>query len=378
MQRTHGFVVAVATATLIMGAPAVQASGGTTVHCGDTITHHTKLTHNLSCPGTAPYALRVSGEGVVLDLGGYTIRRTGPENIESVGITVDTNSTVRNGTIEGFGHGVATTESSGVRNLRLHQLELVDNRAAIYNGVTEMRFLITECRLRGNLVGLDGEPDGSTGLFDVRSSVFTQNGTAMYVDFHDLDVLDSTFTSNELTVFCRQGRVRVRSSTIAWNASVSTIPNDGGFRQCDEMRFENTLISNNTALAPPEVPVWQPQKLSMIDSQVVNNGSGLQAAADTVYLDGNTFFGNADGLTLSGRDWQVPVVLTGIIRGNQFLSNDGDGLQVQVPGKPTVRSNVALGNTGYGLFAPTAFDGGGNVARDNGAGNCVGLVCASH
>ncbi|WP_255424941.1 MULTISPECIES: hypothetical protein [Corallococcus] len=41
-------------------------------------------------------------------------------------------------------------------------------------------------------------------------------------------------------------------------------------------------------------------------------------------------------------------------------------------------NNVALGNTGYGLFAPAAFDGGGNVARDNGAGNCVGLTCAPY
>ncbi|RKH91136.1 right-handed parallel beta-helix repeat-containing protein [Corallococcus sp. AB045] len=378
MKQAHGFAVAVATATLLMGAPAARASGGTTVHCGDTLTHSTKLTRDLSCPGTAPFALRIAGEGIVLDLGGHTIRRTGPENLESVGITVDTNSMVRNGTIQGFGKGVATTESSDVRNLRLHQLALLDNRAAIFNGVVDMRFLITECRLTGNLVGLDGEPDGSTGSFDVRSSVFTHNEVAMYVDFHDIDVLDSTFTSNELAVFCRQGRVRFRSSTLAWNASVSTIPNDNGFRQCDEMRFENTLISNNTALAPPEVPVWQPQKLSMLDSLVVSNGAGLQAAADTVYIHGNTFFDNADGLSLTGRDWQVPVVLTGIIRGNQFLSNDGDGLRVEAPGKPTVLNNVALGNTGFGLFAPTAFDGGGNVARDNGAGNCVGLVCAPY
>ncbi|QAT87983.1 hypothetical protein EJ065_6454 [Corallococcus coralloides] len=31
-------------------------------------------------------------------------------------------------------------------------------------------------------------------------------------------------------------------------------------------------------------------------------------------------------------------------------------------------TNVALGNTGFGIHAPAAFDGGGNVARGNGAG----------
>ncbi|WAS83774.1 MULTISPECIES: hypothetical protein [unclassified Corallococcus] len=70
--------------------------------------------------------------------------------------------------------------------------------------------------------------------------------------------------------------------------------------------------------------------------------------------------------------------MTGIVRGNQFLANDGDGLRVQPPSTPTVINNLALGNTGFGIYAPTAYDGDGNVARDNTAGNCVGIVCAPY
>jgi hypothetical protein len=390
MQQTRGFVVAMAITTVLTGAPAAQASGAgqfdadakvaytlqCDVQCGDTLTQHTKLTHDLNCPSTAPFALRVAGDGIVLDLGGYTVRRIGPQTDDSQGIVVEANSMVRNGTIRGFDHGLVSR--LGAQNVRLHELALLDNGFAVYDrGSTN--FLITDSRLSGNNGGLTSEFDVSSGTFDVRSSVFTDNGLAMFADFHSIDVLDSTFTSNGNVVYCFQGGVRFRSSTLAWNTSVATIPNDGnGPRLCGEMRFENTLIANNTAFAPPTVPVWEPLKLSMIDSLVVNNGTGLQAATVTVYIDGNTFFYNAGGLTLSDRPQPAPVPLTGIVRSNQFLSNDGDGLRVPAPSTPTVISNVALGNTGFGIYAPTAFDGGGNVARDNGAGDCVGIICTPY
>ncbi|RKH48380.1 right-handed parallel beta-helix repeat-containing protein [Corallococcus sicarius] len=391
MQQTRGFVVVMAMSTLLLGATAAQARdavpfdadakvayslGGATVQCGDTLTQHTKLTRDLNCPGTLPYALRVTGAGVVLDLGGYTVRRAGPEVIGSQGIVLEADSMVRNGTIQGFGFGLVTRLNA--LYVRLHKLTILDNGGGVYNqGATN--FLITECRVSGNGQGLTREFDAATGSFDVRSSVFTHNELAMIADYHSIDVLDSTFTSNGNVVFCWEGSVRFRSSTIAWNASVSTIPNDGdGPRVCGQMRFENTLIANNTAFAPPAVPVWEPLRLSMIDSLAVNNGSSLQAAAETVYIDGNTFYDNAGGLILSDRPGPFTVPLTGIVRGNQFLANDSDGLRVLAPSTPTVISNVALGNTGFGIYAPTAFDGGGNVARDNGAGDCVGILCAPY
>jgi hypothetical protein len=387
MKQTRGFVVAMAVTTLLTGGPAAQArdrapfdadakvtfKGGSAVRCGDTITEHTRLMHDLNCPSSAPFALQVAGEGVVLDLGGHTVRRTGPANIESQGIALQSDSMVRNGTVQGFGRAIMIPTGSGASNVRLHKLALLDNSAGVYNFATT-DFLITQCRVSGNSVGLTRELDAASGSFDVRSSVFTHNELAMLADFHNIDVLDSTFTSNGNVVLCWEGRVRFRSSTIAWNAAVGTIPNDPGFRTCSEMRFENTLIANNAAFAPATTPVWEPLKLSMLDSLVVNNGTGLQVTARTVYIDGNTFYDNASGLTLSDRETIAP--LTGIVRGNQFLRNDGDGLRVQAPSTPTVIRNVALGNTGFGIYAPTAFDGGGNVARNNAAGDCVGIICS--
>ncbi|RKG68718.1 right-handed parallel beta-helix repeat-containing protein [Corallococcus sp. CA054B] len=393
MRKTCDFLVAMAMATMLMGAPAAQARdavrfdaeapvafnlGGGVVQCGDTLTQHTKLTHDLNCPGDIPFALRIGAEGIVLDLGGHTVRRTGPVTPNSQGIAVDFNSMVRNGTVQGFSFGVVTPITSITENLRLHKLVLLDNGYAVYTRFNT-NLLITECRLSGNVSGLASDHGQSSGAFDVRTSVFTHNGTAMTADFHTIDVLDSTFTSNENVLRCLNGSIRIRSSTLAWNASVALLLVDiGGPDTCGNLRFENSLIANNTAFAPAFAPAWQLFRFSMLNSLAVNNGAGLHVAPVDIYMDGNTFHDNAGGLTLSDTPLEFPITLTGIVRGNQFLRNDGDGLRVLAPSTPVLINNVALGNTGWGIHAPTAFNGGGNVARDNGAGDCFGIVCAPY
>ncbi|RKG69119.1 right-handed parallel beta-helix repeat-containing protein [Corallococcus sp. CA054B] len=391
MKQTRGFAVAMAVSTLLTGAPDVLArdtvpsnvepkvifKSGHAVRCGDTLTEHTLLTHDLNCPSSDPFALQLDGPDILLDLGGHTIRRTGPVNFTSQGIVVANGRMVRNGTVQGFASGITTTSGETALNLRLHALAILDNGIGVYNRASNANFLITDSLLSGNDTGLRGEFDASTGNFDVRSSIFTHNELVMIADYHDIDVLDSTFTSNGRIFFCWEGFIRIRSSTIESNDAVGTAHNDGeGPRRCYETRFENTLIANNAAFAPADEPVWAPLSLAMLDTLVVSNGTGLQASAFNVYIDGNTFYGNAGGLTLSDRAGSSPGSLTGIVRGNEFLSNDGDGLRVEPPSTPTVINNVALGNAGFGIYAPTAFDGGGNVARDNTAGDCVGIVCS--
>ncbi|RKG90089.1 right-handed parallel beta-helix repeat-containing protein [Corallococcus sp. CA049B] len=389
MKQTRGFAMVMAVGTLLTGAPDVLArdtapsdvapkvslKSGHAVRCGDTLTESTILTHDLNCPGSAPYALQLDGADVLLDLGGYTIRRTGPEVPGTFGIVVTHARMIRNGTVQGFGYGIDVSFSSTTANLRLHELSLLDNGYGVYSE-SQTNFLITHCRLSGNGRGLGSTFDASTGVFDVRSSIFTHNGIAMVADYHHIDLFDSTFTSNGLVSDCFGGSLRFRASTIAWNDAVGRMLVDQGPHTCGEMRFENSLIANNAAFAPADRPVWVTNRLAMINTMAVSNGLGLQASALTVYVDGNTFHDNGGGLTLSDLPAPVPVPLTGIVRGNQFLANDGDGLRVQPPSTPTVIDNLALNNTGFGIYAPTAFDGGGNVARNNTAGNCVGIVCA--
>ncbi|RKH19346.1 right-handed parallel beta-helix repeat-containing protein [Corallococcus sp. AB030] len=389
MHKAGGFFVTMAIAGLFLGTPPVLAADresldarfqqakpvGCEVHCGDVITQHTKLTHDLSCPGTDEPALRIEGDGVVLDLGGHTVRRSSPVQQDTLGIVVTSNSMVRNGTIRGFARGIQTDEGT---YLRLHELTFADNGTAIYNYFSTSYFLITNSRFIGNDVGLASEIDASIGTFDVRSSHFENNYLGIYLDTHDADVRDSTFTGNEIGIYCFAGNVRVRSSSFARNEAVAstTVP-IGGRDICNVFRFEDTLIADNASFAPTATPIWNVVQLDMINNWIVGNDNGLTAGSFQVYVQGNTFWDNAGGLTLE----DTPIVgspQTGIVRANRFLRNGGDGLRVLPASTPTVIGNVALGNTGWGIHAPTAFDGGGNVARDNGAGDCEGIVCAPY
>ncbi|RKH53845.1 right-handed parallel beta-helix repeat-containing protein [Corallococcus sp. AB049A] len=393
MKQMRGFTLALAVSTLLTGAQDVQARGtvpsdaegevtftaGATVHCGDTLTTHTRLTHDLNCPSSAPFALQLDGADIVLDLGGYTIRRTGPANDESQGVVIARGRMVRNGTIRGFGSGITTTFNAGTLYVRLHELALLDNNIGVYDQASYGNFLITNSRLSGNGQGLSSAFDASDGNFDVRSSVFTHNATAMIADFHNIDVLDSTFTSNGVVIHCFGGAFRVRGSTLAWNDAVGRMQFDfGGPYTCNNMRFENSLLANNASFAPTAWPIWQTTRLEMVDTLAVSNGEGLEVQAETVYIDGNTFHDNAEGLSLADLPAAVPTPLTGIVRGNQFLRSGNDGLRVLPPSTPTLINNVALGNAGIGIYAPTAINGGGNVARDNGVADCVGIVCSMY
>ncbi|GMU10572.1 right-handed parallel beta-helix repeat-containing protein [Corallococcus caeni] len=384
MHKAEGFSVTAAIAALFLGAPAAFAADREAldarlqqakpvecdVQCGDVITQHTKLTHDLSCPGTDEPALRIEGDGIVLDLGGHTVSRSGPERFNTRGVVVSGESMVRHGTIRGFGQGVRTVATG---YLRLHELTFADNGVAVYN-YTGNRFLVTHSRFIGNDFGFLSEFDVSSGSLDVRSSHFENNGQAIFLNSHSADVLDSTFTSNEVAINCFYGSTRVRSSVFTRNQAVASAadPGQGPFL-CDTLRFEDSLLANNTSFGLQVV-----SNLAMVNNLLMGNDGGLAVKASTVYIHGNTFLDNAGGLTLSDSPIVAGQRLTGIVRANRFLHNDGDGLRVLPPSTPTVIGNVAVGNTGWGIHAPTAYDGGGNVARNNGAGQCEGVTCAPY
>ncbi|NOK20617.1 right-handed parallel beta-helix repeat-containing protein [Corallococcus carmarthensis] len=343
------------------------------VRCGDVLTRNTRLTRDLVCPGTPEPALRIAASGVVLDLGGYTVRRSGTGTDDSTGVVAEQGSTVRNGKIRGFYRGYAFDGAP----VQVHKVALVDNVIAIYHRNGGGGLLLTDSRLSGNSLGFGSEFDATSGFIDIRGSRFAGNGLVLFVDFHDTRISGSTFTSNENVLYCYSGSIRVRSSTFTGNASVADLTWDNGrFDNCYELVFENSILANNTAFGTPEHPDWQAFDFQMRDSWVMNNGEGLRLAAQTLDVRSNLWWDNAGGLTLSNLPDFEPVPQEGPVRDNRFLSNDGDGLRVLPGSIPTLSRNVCRGNTGWGIHAPTAIDGGGNAARGNGAGGCVGVVCA--
>ncbi|GMU10573.1 right-handed parallel beta-helix repeat-containing protein [Corallococcus caeni] len=388
MHKVMGFFVTMAIAGLALGAPPALAADREPldarfqqakpvecdVQCGDVITQHTKLTHDLSCSGTDGPALTIEGDGIVLDLGGHTVRDSGLSQPGGYGIVVSGDSMVRNGTIRGFAISIFT---EGASYLRLHELKFEDNGVAVYD-FTSTYFLVTHSRFIGSNYVFFNDFEQSYGLFDVRSSQFENNGNVFLLQGHIADILDSTFTSNGLVLDCFSGSLRVRSSIFTRNQAVVRAVDTGGRPDfCGHLRFEDSLLANNTSFGTTAEPVWVPQSLELVNNLFVGNGSGLEVYTFTVYVHGNTFLNNAGGLTLSNLPY-VALPQTGIVRANRFLYNDGDGLRVPPPHTPTVIGNVAVGNTGWGIYAPTAYDGGGNVARNNGAGNCEGILCAPY
>ncbi|RKH60824.1 right-handed parallel beta-helix repeat-containing protein [Corallococcus aberystwythensis] len=343
------------------------------VRCGEVLTRNTRLTRGLVCPGTPEPALTLAAPGIVLDLGGHTVRRSGPATGDSVGIVAGEESTVRNGTIRGFNSGYVFDNGP----VRLHQLALLNNQTAIYHRQGYAEVLITDSRLRGNAVGMRSEFDAANGVVEVRGTQFTGNGTVLFVDDHEVNVSGSTFTSNTNVLYCFYGRVRFRSSTLAWNTSVADLTwNSSAFDNCWELVFDNTVIANNTAFGTPEHPHWEPFDFQLRNSWVINNGGGLRVSTRTLDVRNNLWWANAGGLTVADLPEFEPIPLEGPIQNNRFLSNRGDGLRVLPGSTPTLTRNVCQRNTGWGIHAPTAIDGGGNTARGNSAGGCVGVVCA--
>lgn len=354
---------------------------GGDVHCGDTLTASTRLTHDLACPGTDAPALRIAGTGVVLDLGGHTVRHSGPETGISEGIEVLADSTVKNGTIRGFDQGYVVNLDAVhfPEHVWLSRLVFLENGVAIYNRASGVTFTLTDSVLSGNSVGLGSEQDASRGTFEVRTSLFINNQLALTANSHTVDVSHSTFSRNESVIWCPDGSVSFTSSVITRNTTVGQLTvGEFGYGVCTAASFTNTVISRNGALAPSTQPDWAPFNLVLRGSQFIDNGKGLVSKAQTVDVQGNTFRGNGSGLTLSEPAEYLVPTLTGTVSGNRFQCNQGTGLRVTTASTLTVSRNTAVNNTGWGIFAPGVIDGGGNVARGNGAGNCVGVVCSSH
>ncbi|MDY7232490.1 right-handed parallel beta-helix repeat-containing protein [Hyalangium rubrum] len=349
------------------------------VECGDTITTNTRLTHDLECSGTEAPALRVVGTGVVLDLGGHTVRRVGSEPGLSEGIAVLANSTVKNGTIQGFdlGYVLDYDASHFPDHVWLSKLTFIDNRAAVYNRSGSATFTISNSYFIANGSAVGSEQDASSGKFEVIASYFLANRLALSANSHDVEVVRSNFTFNDMVVWCPYGGVSFTSSRIAFNSVVGRITlGEFGYGFCSQASFVNTLFLHNDALAPAEWPTWDAFDFVLRDSQVSDNAGGMRVQSRTVDIQGSTLRRNGGGLSLGHLEEYVPPELTGTVSGNRFLQNAGDGLRVLVPNSLTVSGNTAIGNTGWGLHAEGAIDGGGNVAGGNGMGNCAGVVCA--
>ncbi len=126
-----------ATAAAATASPDASPSGdgpATDLTCGQEITESVTLANDLQCD---PVGLIVTGDNVVLDLGGHTISGSGPgrrswplPRFDVAGVIVHGNGvTVQNGTIESTGIGLL---AEGARGGTFVNLRTVGNYYGVY------------------------------------------------------------------------------------------------------------------------------------------------------------------------------------------------------------------------------------------------------
>ena len=129
-------------------------------------------------------------------------------------------------------------------------------------------------------------------------------------------------------------------------------------------------VSRSRFVANPGGAIAADGESSVTSSTFAGNGGvALQVWGGPGTVRGNRFVGNDVGLLVSDA--------TGVtVADNTFRRNAGDGARSDSVGT-LFRDNLAVANGGWGLYAPQSTDGGGNVARRNAGGNCLGLTCSA-
>ena len=389
-RRLLTLVLSVVIASIVLALTAGQAFAND-VQCGDVITQDTTLDSDLvNCPGDG---MVVGASNVTLNLNGHTVSGQGsgtgilvgdPNHNPDVSPCASGGAIVVNGTVEGFGHGVAYWYADGQAD-------------------------VSHMVLRRNGTGLIDER-GCADLRAERNTVTDNSGDGVDTAFIGFDIRSNTITDNGGEGFyCAHG-----GGTLVGNVSARNGAAGMGFNgNC----FGQSIVGNHiTANKGPGVAgndlVLQGNRISRnaeagviaAHSQIVGNaitrnlGDGISLGGPTGGLVAdNVIAGNAAngiGLTASGTVRNNTVVdnghdgiyadmntwLTGgpQLEGNTSDRNGWNGIEVLEP-EAVVGGNHTWFNGDLGISAVQGVTGSGNWAKHNGnALQCVpGFLCST-
>lgn len=360
MRRRTVLTVLTAVAAATLAAPAAAAPPPA---CGQTLTVDTRLRADLSCTGDG---LRLA-PGVVLDLGGRTLRGDG----SGVGVAVASagSATVRGGTLAGWGTAVATYEvpDADTGPLLLDRVAVTGSTTGLLasgqdgTGLFRKPTTVTRSTFRDNGRAL-------LALWfvevDVRRSTFTDNDVALDVGDSQVDVADSRLARNGVAVQLGQSSTTIERSTFVDNpVGVTLHPSSGATIADSTFRGSDVAVSGH----------GNPTVLHVRDNRFTGNGTAVSFDLSDGSVTGNDFRANGTGLLVVQAPWDVTLV-----QDNTFVRG-GDGIQV-LQGDPLLQlgGNDARHNSGWGIHAPGVTDLGGNTARGNGTEpQCVGVVCTT-
>lgn len=331
--------VAPLVAALALAGPLALAPAAPPLSCGAVLTSDTVLTHDLDCTSSAT-GLEL-GPGVTLDLGGHTVTGTtapaSSDDTLGVRVAAEGGVTVRNGTLAGWSQCLSVGAWG--------------EPAAGPVTVEGVRF--DRCT-KGVHDPYQWAP-GSTHRLTVERSLLVGNDMAVHVQGWQLDVSGSTFRDNRIGV---TGPGTVRHSTFTGNEAGVGLAGDG----LDVVGSTFTGNRSGVVLAG-----------SVRRSSFVDNRVGVHVVGR---LEHSLFRGNDKGFSAEA-DWvwdEDPDAFAGSrATGNVFVANH-HGIHQPRWRDLVLRANVAVGNTGWGIYAPGARDDGHNVVARNGEGPSCACV----
>jgi hypothetical protein len=362
-------------AGVLLAGPAAARPAKAAPTCGSVITKDTKLKTDLTCDGPALVLRR----GVTLDLRGHSVTGRGPDATTGILVTgpATTRPTViRGGTIAQWHDGVMTEPYNDIRG----QVTLSDvtiRRAPITTTTTDI--LVRSSRLTDSDLQTYG---GTTTVVDsrlVRSSAMRES---TWFRLERSTVIGGQWGGDE------NQQVEIIDSVLDGRGTVGRPPSTCSGTVC---RISGSTIRNYT------VPLAPWYTATITDTTFVDNPGGavLVGLQTTATITGSRFIrdgiNSSPAITVYGRLSVLDSAFTGSgggvhvtsyapeggvsVRRSTFRDHQGNGISSESPGV-RLGDNTAVGNAGWGIYAPGAVDEGGNVARGNGTGQCFGVTCA--
>ena len=349
------------------------------VACGDVITTSVTLTANLSCP-TGP-GLVVAGDGVVVDLGGYSVR--GDTGVVAIGIEVTGDDvTIRNGTVRNFDKNVVFSSVTG---------GLAADLVTRNGGAGVIVFDSTTATVER----LDGRGHGEAAIAVTASSGVTVDDVVLRSGGHGVlvansfgtDITGSDIRRMTFGVYASNGS----NGTVVTGSEINN--NDIGVRSEDSTKTQvrtSRLARNRVGV----LYVFAAAGGIIDDSRIVRNLVGIQvgelpnvATGSLIVRDSVARNNDAAGIFVDLPDVAVSVALEdNRVRSNGFATTGlvdslgnpvDDGIHtVSGVGDVIITGSAADNNADLGIEAVGATDGGGNNAVGNGnPAQCLGVSC---
>jgi parallel beta-helix repeat protein len=316
------FVAALVTASGLATAVAARADA---IDCGSAVSASVVLQQDVLCPsGWTGDGLRVAGSGVTLDLNGHVVTGPGAAGIRVLGTAnTVTNTSTLPATVSGFAEGVVFDQAT---NSVVHGLRVTVNGRGIDVAGADGN------TVSGNVVSgnaQDGIRAGASTGNTISGNTVSKNvyGIGLADGSSDNTVTGNTVSKNRnfgIAVFCGSD-----GNTVSGNAVTKTAGGEG----------HGIIVRSGS------------------DDTLVQGNGANQNAADGIHVD------TAGSCANSGDD--VAPIGTRLV-GNSANGNGADGIDASVPS--TITSNTANNDAEWGIWAPTSCDGGGNVAKNDGAG----------